>query len=211
MPKLTARQELAHLIEHTLRSADATRADIERLCSEARSHGFSSVCVNGSRIMQAVHVLEESEVKVTCAVGFPLGASDADTKRYETEVAIDNGAHFIEVSLNIGRLRYGDDAYVLRELRDIVEAADERPVSVYLDVMLLTGEELRRASRIAVNAALKGITLGGGSDATSTAELVRLVRDAAGGACSCHFQGMQGMRPASARQSIVRLEQQFSL
>ncbi len=180
MPKLTARQELAHLIEHTLRSADATRADIERLCSEARSHGFSSVCVNGSRIMQAVHVLEESEVKVTCAVGFPLGASDADTKRYETEVAIDNGAHFIEVSLNIGRLRDGDDAYVLRELRDIVEAADERPVSVYLDVMLLTGEELRRASRIAVNAALKGITLGGGSDATSTAELVRLVRDAAG-------------------------------
>ena len=177
----TARQELARLIEHTLRSADATRADIERLCAEARSHGFSSVCVNGSRIVQAVHLLEESEVKVTCAVDFPLGASDADVKRYATEVAIDSGAHFIEVSLNIGRLKDGDDAYVLRELRDLVEAADERPVSVYLDVTLLTGEELRRASKLALNAALKGITLGAGSDATTTAELVKLVRDAVGG------------------------------
>ncbi len=181
MPKLNARQELAHLIEHTLRSADATRADIDRLCSEARTHGFGSVCVNGSRVIQAVHLLEETEVKLTCAVGFPLGASDADTKRYETEVAIDSDAHFIEVSLNIGRLKDGDDAYVLRELRDIVEAADERPVSVYLDVMLLTGEELRQAAILTVNAAAKGITLGGGSDATTTAELVKLVRDAAGG------------------------------
>ena len=180
MSKLTARQELAHLIEHTLRSADATRADIDRLCSEARTHGFGSVCVNGSRVIHAVHLLEETEVKLTCAIGFPLGASDADTKRYETEVAIDSDAHFIEVSLNIGRLKDADDAYVLRELRDIVEAADERPVSVYLDVMLLSGEELRRASILAVNAAAKGITLGGGSDATTMAEMVKLIRDAAG-------------------------------
>lgn len=181
MTKLSARQELAQLIEHLSRSADATRSDLERACSEARSHGFSSVCVNGSRVIQAVHLLEETDVKVTCAVGFPLGASDADTKRYETEAAIDSGAHFIEASLNIGRLKDGDDAYVLRELRDIVEAADERPVSVYLDVMLMTGEELRRAAILASNAAAKGITLGGGSDATSTAELVKLIRDAAGG------------------------------
>jgi deoxyribose-phosphate aldolase len=181
MSSFSARRELARLIEHTLRNADATRADLERLCAEAREHGFASVCVNGSRVIQAVHLLEETEVKVTCAVGFPLGASDADTKRYETDVAIDGGAHFIEVSLNIGRLKDGDDTHVLRELRDIVEAADERPVSVYLDVMLLTGEELRRASRLAVNAPLKGITLGGGSDATSTAELVKLIREAAGG------------------------------
>ena len=181
MSSSPARHELARLIEHTLRTADATSADIEKLCSEARTHDFGSVCVNGSRVIQAVHLLDETEVKVTSTVGFPLGAGDADVKRYETEVAIDSGAHFIEVSLNMGRLRDGDDAYVLRELRDIVEAADERPVSVYLEVMLLTGEELRRVSMLSVSAAAKGITLGGGSDATTTAELVKLIRDAAGG------------------------------
>lgn len=181
MSTLTARQELALLLDHTLLNADASRADLERLCAEARTHGFGSVCVNGSRVIQAAHHLEDTEVKVTCAVGFPLGASDADTKRYETEVAIDGGAHFIEVSLNIGRLKDGDDAYVLREFRDVVNAADERPVSVHFDLMFLTGEELRRASRIAAEAMLKGLTLAGGSDATSTSELVKLVRDAAGG------------------------------
>lgn len=180
MPSLSARKELAHLIEHTLRNADATRATIEQLCREARTHRFGSVCVNSSRIIQAAHWLDESEVKLTCAVDFPLGASDVDVKRFETEVAADGGAHFIETSLNIGRLKDGDDTYILREFRDIVEAADERPVSVYLDVMLLTGEEIRRTSKLAVDASLRGITLGGGSDATSTGELVKLVRDAAG-------------------------------
>lgn len=180
MARLPVRQELARLIEHTCRSADATKASIERLCQDARVQGFGSVCVNSSRIAQAAHWLEESDVKITCAVGFPLGASDWDVKRYETEVATDSGAHFIEVSANIGRLKDGDDAYILRELRDIVEAADERPVSVYLDVMLLTGDEIRRASKLAVEASLKGVTLGGGSDATSTGELVKLVREAAG-------------------------------
>lgn len=180
MARLPVRKELARLIEHTLRSADATRADIERLCSEARQEGFGSICVNSSRVAQAAHWLDGTEVKVTCEVAFPLGASDADVKRYETEVAVDSGAHFIEVSANLGRLKDNDEAYVLRELRDIVEAADERPVSVYLDVMLLTGEEIRRASKLAVEASLKGITLGGGSDATSTGELVKLVREIAG-------------------------------
>jgi len=155
-------------------------ADLERHCSEAKEHEFASICVNGSRLVQAVHLLEETDVKVTCAIGFPLGAGDADVKRYETEVAIDSGAHFIEVSLNLGRLKDGDDAYLLRELRDIVEAADERPVSIYLELMLLTGEELRRAAKLAVTAALKGITLGGCSDATTTAELVKLIREAVG-------------------------------
>lgn len=179
MARLPVRKELARLIEHTLRSADASRTDLERICTEARQEGFGSVCINSSRVAQAAHWLDGTDVKVTCAIGFPLGAGDADVKRYETEVAVDSGAHFIEVSANIGRLKDKDDAYVLRELRDIVEAADERPVSVYLDVMLLTGDEIRRASKLAVDASLKGITLGGGSDATSTGELVKLVRDAA--------------------------------
>lgn len=174
-----ARQELARLIEHTLLTADATRAGLERLCGEARAHGFASVCINGSRVAQAIHFLEDSDIKVACAVGFPLGAGDADVKRYETEAAIDSGAHFIEVTANAGRLKDGDDEYVLREFRDVVEAADERPVSIGLDAGILALDEIERATNLAIEADAKGISLSGGSDLSSTLEALKRIRQLA--------------------------------
>src|SRR5262245_18231724 len=78
-----ARQELARIIEHTLLKSDATRAEIEQLCSEAKAHGFFSVVVNGCRVAQAAHLLDGTEVKVTAAVALPWGAADADVKRFE--------------------------------------------------------------------------------------------------------------------------------
>jgi deoxyribose-phosphate aldolase len=176
MPSI-ARQELSRLIEHTLRNADLSRAELERACAEAIGQGFGSVCVNGSRVLQAVALLEDSEVKVTCAVAFPLGASDGDVKRYETEAAIDSGAHFIEVTANLGSLKDADDPALLRELRDVVEAADERPVSVFLNSGLLTADEIRRISRIARDAATKGIAIPSGLDSRTTLQAVRLVRE----------------------------------
>ena len=149
MSHALARQELARIIDHTLLRPDATAREIEALCMEARAHDFFSVCVNGSRVPQAAHLLEDSNVKIMCAIGHPLGAVDADVKRYETEVAIDSGAQIIEVTANLGWLKDGDDAAVLRELRDVVEAADERPVSVSLETTLLTPEEIDRVCRIA--------------------------------------------------------------
>lgn len=180
MSQALAREQLLPLLELNLRRADATRDEIERACTAARTHGLGSVCVNSGRILIAAHCLEDSDVKLTCAVGFPLGAADADVKRYETETAIDHGAQYIEVSLNIGRLKDADDAALLRELRDIVEAADERPVSLHIDTGLLSGDELRRAAAIAMNAAVKGVTLGDGLDATTASELLRLIKEVAG-------------------------------
>jgi len=102
---------------------------------------FNSVSVNGSWVAEACHFLDGSDVKVGCAVGFPLGAMSSDVKRFETEAAIDDGAQEIDVVINLGRLKTGDDKYVLRELRDVVEAADEWPVKVILETCLLTREE----------------------------------------------------------------------
>ena len=132
--------DLVRRIDHTLARPDATRQDLEQLCAAARAQGFHSVCVSSSRVELACSLVENSEVKVTGLVGFPLGAADADAKRYETEVAVDHGAQEIETVLNIGRLKDGDHRYVLRELRDIAEAADERPVKVILEASLLTSE-----------------------------------------------------------------------
>jgi deoxyribose-phosphate aldolase len=142
---------LATRIERALFAPDATRGDIEKLCAEAREHAWFAVCVNGSRVELARTLLEESEVRVVALVGFPTGAGDTDAKRYETEIAVDQGAQEIEAVINIGRLKEGDRRFVLREMRDIVEAADERPVKLVLETHLLAREKLILAVELALD------------------------------------------------------------
>jgi deoxyribose-phosphate aldolase len=181
MSNLTDPKELARSIDHTLLKSDASRADIEKLCREAVEHGFYSVCVNGSRVELARSLVEDSGVKVAAVVGFPLGAMDSDVKRYETEVAIDHGAEEIDLVLNIAKLKEGDDAYVLRELRDVVEAADERPVKVIIETCLLTDEEKIRACGLVVESGAAFIkTSTGFSTGGATLDDVKLLRQHVG-------------------------------
>jgi deoxyribose-phosphate aldolase len=173
--------ELARYIDHTLLKPDAVAKDFEKLCAEAREFGFFSVCVNGSRVEQVRHWLEGSVVKVAAVVGFPLGATDLDTKRFETEAAIDNGADEIDLVLNIGRLKDGDDRYVLRELRDVVEAAEERAVKVILETCLLSREEKIRACHLVVESGARFVkTSTGFSTGGATVEDVKLLREVVG-------------------------------
>src|SRR5438128_11020740 len=169
-------QDLARCIDHTLLRADAAAKDIEKLCAEARAYNFYAVCVNGSWVTQARHFLDGSDVKVATVVGFPLGATDSDTKRFETEAAIDNGAQEIDVVINIGRLKDGDDEYVLPELRDVVEAAAERPVKVIIETCLLTNAEKIRACRIVLEAGAQFVktSTGFNTAAPTTTDLIQI-------------------------------------
>ncbi len=175
-----ARLELARIVDHTMRRADATARDIDQVCAEAREHGFFSVCVNGSRVAQAAARLDESPVKVTCAIGFPNGAADPDVKRYEVEAALDNGAQVFEVSAPVGLLKDGDVAAVLRELRDIVEAADERPVSVAFDPQLLRGDELAPFYALLLEAGAKGVSIAGHAELALSIQAVQRIAAATG-------------------------------
>jgi deoxyribose-phosphate aldolase len=178
---LPTRKELARFIDYLLLSPDATKEDVVRVCAESREHGFGCVCVNTSRVVQAYHLLEESAVQVIAAVGFPLGAMDSDAKRYETEVAVDNDAHFIEVVANIGRVRDGDHAFVLRELRDVVEAADERPVGIIIEAPLLTREQIELICKLTVDAGAKSIVTSTGIEGRAARiEDVRLIKEFVG-------------------------------
>jgi deoxyribose-phosphate aldolase len=173
--------QLAAYIDHTLLKADATVRDIEKLCAEARENHFYSVCVNGSWVGQARHFLEGADVKVAGAVGFPLGAMSGDAKRFETEAAIDDGAQEIDVVLNLGRLKDGDDKCVFRELCDVVEAADEWPVKVILETCLLTREEKIHACRLVVESGARFVkTSTGFSTGGATVEDVKLMRETVG-------------------------------
>jgi len=142
--------ELARIIELPLLRADATAKDVEDICRKAREQKLYGVCVPSSRIELAASLLDDSEIKITALVGWS-GAEDSDVKRYETEVAVDYGAQEIEVCLNVGRLKDGDGKYVLRELRDVAEAADERIVKVEIRPRLLTREEILLACELVLD------------------------------------------------------------
>ena len=173
--------QLAAYIDHTLLKPDATAKDIEKLCAEAQTHHFYSVCVNGSRVELARHLLEDSGVHVACVVGFPLGAGIPDAKRFETEAAVDDGAQEIDVVLNLGQLKDGNDKFVLRELRDVVQAADGNPVKVIIETCLLMRAEKIRACRLVVDSGAQFVkTSTGFSTGGATVDDVKLMRETVG-------------------------------
>jgi deoxyribose-phosphate aldolase len=177
--QISGPKELARFLDLSLLRADATTEDVTRACAEAREHGIGGVCVNTSRVAQAYHLLEDSGVSIVAAVGFPLGAMDADAKRYETEVAADSDAQFIEVVANIGRLKDSDHGYVLRELRDVVEAADGRPVSVVIEAPLLSAAEIQHVCALIEEAGAKGVVASTGFEGRNArAEHIRRIREA---------------------------------
>jgi len=194
--------QLAAYVDHTLLKPDASAAQIEQLCAEAREHQFFSVCVNGSWVAAARHWLDDSDVKVASVVGFPLGAMAADVKRYETEVAIDDGAQEIDAVLNVARLKAGDDKYVLRELIDVVEAADERTVKVILETCLLTDAEKIRACRLVVESGAQFVkTSTGFGTAGATIADVKLLRETVGPKFGVKASG--GVRDAQTALAMI--------
>ncbi len=194
--------ELASYIDHTLLKPDATRAQLEQLCAEAAEHQFSTVCVNGSRVELAYSLLEDSDVQVCTVVGFPLGAMDADAKRYETEVAVDLGASEIDMVMNVGRFKDGEHDYIVREIRDVVEAADDRVVKVILETCLLTNDEIAQACKLVTQAQAHFVkTSTGFGNAGATLEHVRLMRETVG-----QFAGVKaagGVRNADDARAMV--------
>ena len=145
---------IPQLIDHTILRPDATQADIERLCREARQFKFYSVCVNPTWVSLARRLLDGSGVKVCCVAGFPLGAQLPETKVMEACAAIRQGATEIDMVINVGALKSGDDALVLRDICSVVEACrgGSAKCKVILETSLLTNEEKGRACKLAVKA-----------------------------------------------------------
>jgi deoxyribose-phosphate aldolase len=143
--------DLARYIDHTLLKPNATEDQIRTLCAEALEFNFRSVCVNPTWVSLAAELLRGSEVLTCTVVGFPLGANEPAIKAIEARRAIRNGAREIDMVINIGALKGGDDALVLRDIRAVVEdCVDGNAVcKVILETALLTDEEKRRASELA--------------------------------------------------------------
>jgi deoxyribose-phosphate aldolase len=140
--------DVAGATELTLVRADVTRTQVEALCGAAVERGCFGVCVNSARVADAYSFGADAGLKIVSTIGFPFGAMDSDAKRYEVEAAVDAGAHELDVVMNVGFLKDGAHEAVLRELRDIVEAADERAVKVLVDLSLLEASEVTMACQL---------------------------------------------------------------
>jgi deoxyribose-phosphate aldolase len=172
-PRIGSAAELAPYLDHTLLKADATPEQIERLCDEARVHGFAGVCVNGVHVERAARLLPG---KVFAVVGFPLGAMTARAKAWEARQLIAAGASEIDMVLSIGLLKAGELAAVEEEIRGVVEAA--APVKVILETALLTKGEKIAACKIAQEAGAAFVkTSTGFATAGATVEDVALLRE----------------------------------
>ena len=115
------KKTIASMIDHTLLKPDATSDKIAQLCFEARKYHFASVCVNPTHVKLCADLLRGSDVKVCTVIGFPLGATSAEVKAFETRNALDNGATEIDMVLNIGALKAGETELVARDIRGVVE------------------------------------------------------------------------------------------
>ncbi len=146
--------DIAKLVDHTLLKPDATEAQIRALCGEAREYGFATVCVNPTWVRLCAELLQGSGVGVTTVVGFPLGATSTPAKVYEARQAIVDGADEIDMVLNIGALKGGDDR---RAMEDVAAVATEchsqgALLKVILENGYLTDDEKTRACQLCVQA-----------------------------------------------------------
>lgn len=147
-----AELELNRLIDHTLLKPEATPDDIRRICDDAKLYEFFSVCVNTHYVPLVAREVSGTRIKVCSISGFPLGAVDSAVKALEAERAVAAGADEIDMVLNIGALRAGDDGLVRDDIAGVVEASSGALVKVIIEAALLTDNQKVTACCIAMDA-----------------------------------------------------------
>jgi deoxyribose-phosphate aldolase len=196
---------LAKMIDHTLLKPDATQQEVAQLCFEARKHGFASVCVNPTWVSLCAELLKGSPVKVCTVIGFPLGATSSETKAFETETAIRQGATEIDMVINIGALKARDLDLVARDIRGVVNAAHPRGaiVKVIIETTLLTDEEKTIASLLSKEAGADFVkTSTGFAGGGATVQDVALMRKAVGPEMGVKASG--GVRTFEDAESMIK-------
>lgn len=179
--------DLARLIDHTLLKPEATRQQIQQLCAEAKKFRFASVCINPCYVSLCAQLLKETSVKVCTVIGFPLGATSTETKVFEAEQALRDGAHELDMVINIGMLNSGEYEYVENDIFGVVTTARRYGAltKVILETCLLTDEEKVKACLVAKRAGADFVKTStgfgkGGATAGDVALMRRVVGTAMG-------------------------------
>ncbi|NQM55841.1 deoxyribose-phosphate aldolase [Streptococcus suis] len=173
--------KLNKYIDHTILKPETTQEQVEKILSEAKEYDFASVCVNPTWVSLAAESLKDSDVKVCTVIGFPLGANTSAVKAFETKDAIANGADEIDMVINVGALKAGNDALVLDDIKAVVDASGDRLVKVIIETCLLTDDEKVRACQLSKEAGADYVkTSTGFSTGGATVADVALMRKTVG-------------------------------
>lgn len=190
-------------IDHTLLKADASLAQVEKLCAEAKEYEFFSVCINSYYVKKAVALLSGSNVKVCTVVGFPLGASTMETKRFEAMKAVAEGAREIDMVINVSAIKSGEWQYVLDDMSSLSQVCHQQGslLKLILETCLLTQEEKIKACELAVKAKVDFVkTSTGFSTGGATIEDVKLMRSLVG---SMGVKASGGIRDAETARKMI--------
>lgn len=171
---------VAGTIDHTQLKPDATLAQFDQLCEEAKQYKFKSVCVNSSRVEYVAKKLQGSSVLICAVVGFPLGAMTSKAKAFETREAISAGADEIDMVINIGALKSGDYKLVEEDIRAVRRATRATTVlKVIIETSMLTQDEKVVACELAEKAGADFVKtstgFGGGGATVEDVQLMRRV------------------------------------
>jgi len=194
--------EIASYVDHTMLKAVATQEEIAKLCEEARNHHFASVCVNPSYVAMSAKLLRGSDVKVCTVVGFPLGSTTPTVKAIEARDAMANGAEEIDMVINVGALKSGNDALVRGDIQAVRDATRGRVLKVILETALLTDDEKVRACRISKEVGADFVkTSTGFGPGGATVEDVKLMRETVGPMMGVKASG--GIRDTAMAQQMI--------
>jgi len=196
-------RHLAAIIDHTLLKADATAADIERVCGEAVEYGLGCVMLNPTNIGLAALLLSGTDTKVGSVVGFPLGATTTNAKRFEALDAIRLGAREIDMVMNIGALKSGDRARVEADMKGMVEVVHDNGaiLKIILEIGILTLEEKILACQLAVAAGADFLKSSTGFSSGASAPDISLMRGVAGDKVGVKASG--GIRTLQDAQTMI--------
>lgn len=175
------RKTLARYFDHTILKAFATESDVRRVCSEAVDHGFYAVCVNPCHVPLVAAELGGTGVKTCSVVGFPFGANDPAVKAREAALAVEQGAHEVDMVIAVGRLKQGLVDTVEADIRAVVQAAGGARVKAIIETCYLNREEKIAACRAAEYAGAHFVkTSTGFGTGGATPEDVALMRETVG-------------------------------
>jgi len=205
------RREVAKLIDNTLLKPTATRAEVVRFCEQSLECHFAAVCVFPFWVPLAAEILGESDVKICAPIGFPFGMNATAIKVMEARNVISQGAREIDVVINLGALRSGEESAALRDLEEVVRAVklsgvtengDEPITKAILETCYLTDDEKRLACQLAVKAGVGFVkTSTGFGPAGATVDDVRLLRRLVGKEVGVKAAG--GIRNWEQAQALI--------
>ena len=196
-------QEILARVDHTLLKADATKADIKKICEEAMENNTASICINPGYIEYAVGIMGD-KIPVCTVIGFPLGAMTTAAKVFEAKDAIEKGAQEVDMVINISRAKDADWEYITEEIRQIKAAVGDKILKVIIETCLLTDEEKIALCKCVTDAGADYIkTSTGFSTAGATFHYIELFAKYCEGKCKIKAAG--GIRTRDDMEKFIAL------